>query len=131
MPRRDGIPANAPNEHIDWLRSMPYSEYRISRWWRRRRQSYIDSVIRRQGRKYCELCLIVGEQGYPIRFNVHHTTYEHLGDERDEDLKLLCAACHNLVHFPDSHAAVHWANLRPHLNLGERARSLHPEREIA
>ena len=44
----------------------------------------------------------------PPAFHVHHLTYERLGEEWDEDLQLLCAPCHNLEHFPDSHAAVWW-----------------------
>lgn len=42
------------------------------------------------------------------RFNVHHKTYERLGEERMEDLELLCSPCHNVEHYPDSHAAQWW-----------------------
>lgn len=30
--------------------------------------------------------------------NLHHKTYEHLGDEPDRDLVPLCPVCHDLVH---------------------------------
>jgi hypothetical protein len=29
---------------------------------------------------------------------VHHLTYAHLGHERDEDLQVLCVACHGRRH---------------------------------
>jgi 5-methylcytosine-specific restriction endonuclease McrA len=42
------------------------------------------------------------------RFHVHHKTYERLGEEHWDDLVLLCSPCHNVVHFPTSHAAQWW-----------------------
>lgn len=42
------------------------------------------------------------------QWNVHHLTYERLGEEEFEDLELLCVMCHNLEHKPESHAAQYW-----------------------
>lgn len=42
------------------------------------------------------------------QWNVHHKTYERLGEEEFNDLQLLCVMCHNLEHFPESHAARYW-----------------------
>ena len=36
--------------------------------------------------------------GVKHRLQVHHLTYERLGNERDEDLKVLCWACHEREH---------------------------------
>jgi hypothetical protein len=57
----------------------------------------------------------------PPRFNVHHLTYERLGEEHPDDLLLLCSPCHNLEHNPDSHAAVYW---KEHLEEEAYIRSL-------
>lgn len=42
------------------------------------------------------------------RFDVHHLTYERLGEELDGDLELLCHACHNLEHRENTVAARFW-----------------------
>ena len=31
-------------------------------------------------------------------FHVHHLTYANLGDEKTEDLMLLCQVCHEWIH---------------------------------
>ena len=62
---------------------MPYAEYLRTPEWRRER----NRVLRR-ARFKCERC--------PSRrfLSVHHRTYERLGCERDTDLVVLCATCH-------------------------------------
>jgi len=47
-----------------------------------------DSVILKRGRR-CEECEV---EDVPVV--VHHLNYDHLGCERDADLKVLCWACH-------------------------------------
>ncbi len=43
---------------------------------------------------FCQQC------EFPYELNVHHKTYERLGDERvPEDLVVLCASCHMRHHF--------------------------------
>ena len=41
----------------------------------------------------CERCGVDGEE-----LELHHVTYQNLGDERDDDLELLCAGCHGRAH---------------------------------
>ena len=63
-----------------------YEAYINSAKWRRRRQR----AIERAGYR-CEKC---GVSAQEERLEVHHLTYERLGSERDEDLSVLCHACH-------------------------------------
>ena len=63
-----------------------YEAYSNSAKWRRRRQR----AIERAGYR-CEKC---GVSAQEERLEVHHLTYERLGSERDEDLSVLCHACH-------------------------------------
>ena len=44
----------------------------------------------------CRLCLEGGRPGNELE--VHHLTYDHLGQERPEDLATLCSACHGRTH---------------------------------
>lgn len=136
MPRAKPLPEGAPTEPIWYLRSLPYGEYRQSRWWRTRRDRYVADLVARWGLKHCELCRLehVNVEDIEVRFNVHHMTYEHLGYERDEDLILLCSPCHNLVHYPDSEAARHWIAYHQadveNWDLVERAEELHPNHDV-
>ena len=43
----------------------------------------------------CQMCNI---SGYVMNLNVHHNTYERLGREKDSDLIVLCANCHEIFH---------------------------------
>lgn len=45
-------------------------------------------------RGVCEFC---GETE-PEQWDVHHTTYDRIGNERDEDLMLVCHDCHTWIH---------------------------------
>lgn len=62
---------------------MPYAEYLQTPWWKVRRNRALSRV------KYCcERCQVNRE------LQVHHTSYERLGQEADEDLQVLCRGCH-------------------------------------
>jgi len=63
-----------------------YKAYLESDWWKKTRAEYIKSV----GGK-CECC------GKPYDLQVHHLTYEHLGYERNYELKCLCRSCHQWI----------------------------------
>ncbi len=63
-----------------------YSKYLHTKEWVSKRNKI------REERKCCELC------GSTDKLQVHHLTYENLGNEKDEDLMLLCENCHNLEH---------------------------------
>jgi hypothetical protein len=58
---------------------------------------------------------------------VHHRTYERLGDERDEDLEVLCTRCHEQHHI----AALEEAGLGIYLKLARLALRRHPLGSIA
>ena len=62
---------------------MDYQEYLLSDLWRAARMNAIRKAFYR-----CEKC------GSPIRLEVHHLSYDNLGNERKEDLRVLCEKCH-------------------------------------
>lgn len=133
MPRLKPLPEGTPTEPIWFLKGLPYSEYRQTNWWRIRRERYVATVIDLLGCKRCQLCQLARFEtvAIDIRFHVHHCSYERLGEELDNDLILLCAPCHNLVHFPGSHAARHWASVNADARLDEWAPRLHPAEQAA
>ena len=63
-------------ERLLELRALPYEEYLRSAHWRRRRTEKLEGAGRR-----CELC---GASRAPL--DVHHRTYERMGEEQDGDL---------------------------------------------
>ncbi len=74
-------------KHIEFLRSLPYREYLQTDHWQQLRKRVL------KWSKYrCQLC---NHQGV---LNVHHRTYEHLGDEEYKDLIVLCSDCHAKFH---------------------------------
>ena len=60
-----------------------YHEYLASERWRQRRNRALRLALYR-----CATC------GARRGLEVHHTTYERLGDELDADLQVLCRGCH-------------------------------------
>jgi hypothetical protein len=70
------------------LRAMPYEEYLQTPHWKRRREDRLRVAGRR-----CQVC----NRG-SVQLNVHHRTYERLGEELDGDLIVLCRACHSTFH---------------------------------
>lgn len=99
-------PAERDSFHAYWrqdgwrprlCRKHWYEEYLNSSRWERVRER----KLRDAGRK-CERC---GDRGYrtlkgnPAGLQVHHRTYERVGgDERMEDLEVLCEDCHREEH---------------------------------
>lgn len=65
----------------------PYYDYIESKEWQYKRTR----ILQQRG-KQCEVC------GIKHKLQVHHLTYERLGNEKDEDLKVLCWACHEREH---------------------------------
>jgi 5-methylcytosine-specific restriction endonuclease McrA len=72
---------------IEELKTMPYDEYLETPEWAEKR----DAALKRAGHR-CQICNASGS------LNVHHRTYENRGDERSEDLTVLCDQCHALFH---------------------------------
>lgn len=84
----DGILARFRHaDRLAELRGMPYREYLRTSEWRARRLVALERAEHR-----CQVC------NTPERLDVHHRTYEHIGEERDEDLLVLCRGCHGLFH---------------------------------
>lgn len=70
------------------LRSLNYrEEYLRSPHWRLTRKAALG-----RARYQCSSC------GATRRLQVHHLTYQRLGRERDEDLRVLCEDCHHQEH---------------------------------
>ncbi len=69
---------------------MKYDEYLKTEHWQYTRRK----VLADRGHQ-CEKCRKRGGE-----LNVHHLTYERLGEEMPEDLQVLCRECHRWVHFP-------------------------------
>lgn len=92
----DHVIDNEPDE-VERLRRMPYKDYLQTPHWRRVRAAMV--LIHRcrcQG-KHCQ-----GMDGYWLGdedlVHVHHVNYSNRGHERFQDLRLLCAPCHELLH---------------------------------
>ena len=66
---------------------MSYQDYINSWMWKDKR----DLVLRLRGYE-CERC------GSKKHLNVHHLTYETIGNEGDEDMIVLCRNCHKKEH---------------------------------
>jgi hypothetical protein len=65
------------------LRALPYVDYLQTSWWRGLRNQAL-----READYRCREC------GTKRDLEVHHLTYERLGDELLDDLEVLCRGCH-------------------------------------
>lgn len=65
-----------------------YATYLQSAAWRAKAKA----AIQRAGNR-CQLCSRPGSQ---VHLDAHHRTYARIGSERDEDIEVLCKACHAL-----------------------------------
>ncbi len=70
------------------LRSLPYREYLQSPEWKERA-----ALARERAGYRCQVCNAIN-----VQLNVHHRTYERLGNEVDGDLTVLCQPCHQIFH---------------------------------
>jgi hypothetical protein len=75
------------NRKLDALGYSSYDEYLRSAHWKRLREAH----RRWSGEPTC-FC------GETDGLQLHHLTYERLGEERMADLRWLCKSCHNMVH---------------------------------
>lgn len=74
--------------YIERLRSMPYKTYLLTPHWNRVKCA----AYGRFGR-VCFACSKVRKE-----IHVHHLSYENRGQEKMEDLMILCKDCHDMVH---------------------------------
>ena len=65
---------------------MDYREYMDSESW----IEFSRKIRERIGR--CENCGSIKE------LHVHHVSYEHIGEERPQDVGVLCKSCHTALH---------------------------------
>ena len=96
---RGGPREPAPTPKVAKLRAMSYSDYLKTVAWSLKREEKIAEAgtsCQRCGLKYADL----KEQGR-TPLNVHHLTYVRLGDERLDDLAVLCRLCHKRQHTDD------------------------------
>lgn len=97
-------------EPLWYLKSVPYGTYLQSRHWKAFREEFFEWFKASHSHSLrCERCGIETIDGHTEpQWNVHHKTYERLGEEEFGDVELLCLMCHNLEHYPESHAAKYW-----------------------
>jgi len=67
-----------------------YTDYINSEAWRQKAE-----MVKAERGNHCELCWRSGEKWV---LDVHHLTYERMGNEDDKDLQVLCRLCHARVH---------------------------------
>lgn len=99
--RKKKVLARLIREQADDMRGQSGRSER-ARWWQQY-HAYIESprwkktkerIMRERGVS-CERC---GVSGSVVKVQLHHVSYANMGHERDEDLKLLCGPCHQLMH---------------------------------
>lgn len=93
----DKIIDNTPRV-ADELRSLPYEKYRQTTHWEKVRSAIL---LINSAMCQAEECRITGESWYggsESEIHVHHINYSNLGNERFEDLALLCKRHHELIH---------------------------------
>jgi hypothetical protein len=79
--------SQAIDSFMDWLDArIDYKTYLQSDAWKSR----ADAAKRRAGYR-CQLC---NRSRTQVILNVHHRTYERLGNEQPDDLTVLCEDCH-------------------------------------
>lgn len=67
-----------------------YYHYLETFWWREKA-----AEIKQRDSYKCKLC------GSGINLVVHHTSYDHVGCERDDELVTVCQHCHEHIHSED------------------------------
>jgi 5-methylcytosine-specific restriction endonuclease McrA len=76
-------------------RRMPFVEYRNQPEWQQRRREALA-----RARYRCQM-----DASHDAPLDVHHNTYQSYGDERLEDLVVLCRSCHQKVHGIEEYAS--------------------------
>jgi hypothetical protein len=69
--------------------SRKYLAYVKSAVWKARRQAFRSKGLA----KHCWCC---AKDDVPLQ--IHHLTYENIGNERDDELVAVCGPCHWLIH---------------------------------
>jgi hypothetical protein len=77
------------------------TKYLYSPHWRAFRELALDAQKKRLGRNICERCSTDTSERFSHELHIHHRTYERLGEERLEDVEILCRECHDKIHLRD------------------------------
>lgn len=73
--------------HLIFIKNRDYKNYLKTKHWNHQREKILKNA------KYkCQLC------SNKNKLHVHHNTYENIGNEKKEDLIVLCEACHSKFH---------------------------------
>lgn len=75
-------------DYIKEMKSMDYKEYLLTEHWKH----FISEAVKYSNYK-CQLC-----NKDHTQLHVHHKTYENRGRETFNDIIVLCAECHSMVH---------------------------------
>ncbi len=75
------------NMDVAALRALPYQEYLKTDHWQKMRKAALERADHR-----CQACY-----AKDVQLDVHHRTYERLGEELPEDLFVLCHVCHEAI----------------------------------
>lgn len=78
-------------------RRQEYADYMQSRAWFERRARWYDQELRRRGVTELECFGGCGEV-WTLRDDLHHVSYDRLGEEAHGDLWALCKPCHHRLH---------------------------------
>lgn len=84
-----------------------YEEYLQTLHWQGFRTRVLDQQAEKNEYNFCERC---GERTEKVTrmtaLHVHHRTYERLGEERIEDVEIVCRKCHEKEHGHDAASRV-------------------------
>jgi 5-methylcytosine-specific restriction endonuclease McrA len=75
-----------------------YDKYLETPYWQSFRRSAFAKQRQRLGRNCRERC---PKNGLETKLDVHHLTYERLGNEKIEDVQIVCKECHDKIHLRD------------------------------
>ena len=78
---------NYLKNNLESMGFSSYDEFLKSEWWVMKREAIFEA----KGKK-CEIC------GSKYGIEIHHKTYEHLGNEPLKDIMVVCHACHLKLH---------------------------------
>lgn len=89
LPAKPALKKTSP-ARIAALKTLPYTAYLQTPEWKATRRR---AIVRADGR--CQVC------NSKELLNAHHRTYERIGEEKNNDLVVLCGGptgCHTLFH---------------------------------
>jgi hypothetical protein len=85
------------------LKMWEYEKYLESPHWQELRKRKLEQQRKELGYNSCEKC---GERPQAVTretaLHIHHLTYERLGEERLEDVTIICRPCHDREHGRDA-----------------------------